>query len=332
MKNGRWFLLLVLALSGGWDISAEEGAALIPLAADLDRDGKLERITLVKFAETEEDGEFFQIRVMDDDGTLMWEGPKDRDTENPLVCGSWHFGVSLPELAADIDGDGFVELVVPAPQSDVSPTYYRVLRWKGDRFSPVRSGKLMEEARGSDVYPWGESEKWQGRWIQSFKGVNADGSLRVEVVEYVGETTPRLGEAHIVGDASGYRVQKWSIPLKALSDLPATGPVDPTGGGGGVVYRARLGTGDHFNSSGVRLDSVSAILRQDRANYHKGNGDEEDGSDPVFRTPGSRERMDALSPVPVGADVAAWREAIVKGTPLVEVEVTPEYLKVQILR
>jgi len=33
-------------------------------------------------------------------------------------------------LTAGLDGDGTVELVVPNPQSDVSPTYFSIFRWK----------------------------------------------------------------------------------------------------------------------------------------------------------------------------------------------------------
>ncbi len=48
-------------------------------------------------------------------------------------------------------------------------------------------------------------------------------------------------------------------------------------------YVARLSAQDHFNSKGVRLESVAAIIRQDRANYHKFNlRDPEDTYDGVF--------------------------------------------------
>ena len=46
------------------------------------------------------------------------------------------------------------------------------------------------------------------------------------------------------------------------------------------IYVARLGSNDHFNSSGKRLTSVAAIIRQDRANFHKlGLRDIEDQND-----------------------------------------------------
>ena len=49
------------------------------------------------------------------------------------------------------------------------------------------------------------------------------------------------------------------------------------------TYVARLSAKDHFNSSGGRLDSAAAIIRQDRANFHKfGRRDAEDELDYSF--------------------------------------------------
>ena len=36
-------------------------------------------------------------------------------------------------------------------------------------------------------------------------------------------------------------------------------------------YNARLSARDHYNSNGERLRTVAAILRQDRANFHRFN-------------------------------------------------------------
>lgn len=327
-----WCLALGPSLFAG----ESEPAAL---SVDLDGDGKAERIDWAKFAETEEDGTFYQVRVLGNDGSLLWEGPKVTDTENPMVFGDWHFGFSLPELAADIDGDGAVELVTPAPQSDVSPTWYRLLKWKGGRFAPAESGgMLLETPRGSGNFPWSrDNDRWQGLWISSFKKANADGSLEVEAFEYEGEATPRSGAATVTPVAGGFRVKRWTRPLGVLPEMPppgVSGEPGATGSGGGglVVYRAKLGSGDHFNSQGERLDKVTDVLRQDRSNYHRGKGDDEDGPDGVFSTLAAREAMDAKRVVPVGVGEAAFREAVVNGTPLVEVEVTSDALKVKILK
>ena len=291
----------------------------------------MEKIDWVKFAETEDEGIFYQVRVTAKDGGLLWEGPKVADIENPLVFGDWHFGLSLPDLAADIDGDGIVEMLTPAPQSDVSPTYFRVLRWKGGRFVPAPSGLLLESPKGSGKYPWSNGEDFQGRWISAFKKVEPDGSLRVEVFEYMGGASVRVGEALVVVTAGGFEVKSWPVPMKVLTDMPSPEPSNPPLKGGVVVYRARLSAVDHLNSAGVRLDKVADILRQDRANYYKGKGDADDGPDPLFRTLSARNGMDTRKAVPVGSRDAEWRSSITKGTPLVEVEVTDSALRVKII-
>ena len=61
----------------------------------------------------------------------------------------------------------------------------------------------------------------------------------------------------------------------------------------GVYYTTYLGEKDHYNSNGDRLKSVADILRQDRANYHKGRGDrldEDDGG--IFATTEGRAKFE----------------------------------------
>jgi len=85
-------------------------------------------------------------------------------------------------------------------------------------------------------------------------------------------------------------------------------------------YTARLSSADHFNSSGERLTSPAAIVRQDRANFHKfGIRDAEDESDGYFADQGNRALMERL--LERGRTSRAARNAIVNGTPLIRVDV-----------
>jgi len=64
----------------------------------------------------------------------------------------------------------------------------------------------------------------------------------------------------------------------------------------GTVYFTVLDEKDHYNSNGERLGSVSDILRQDRANYHKGQGgrrDEDDGG--IFATKEGRSKFETYA-------------------------------------
>ena len=85
-------------------------------------------------------------------------------------------------------------------------------------------------------------------------------------------------------------------------------------------YTARLSSQDHFNSSGSRLASAAAIIRQDRANYHKfGQRDPEDEGDRYFASASNREVLESL--LQRGASTRGALNAIVNGTPLVQVSI-----------
>lgn len=322
-------LALLPALLLACPLGAEEMPSR-PLAADLDRDGSPERISWSRFAETKQEGEFFQVQVHDAGGRLLWASAKVLDTLDPLVFGNWHFGFSLPELVADIDGDGQIELVAPAPQSDVSPTSFRVLRWRDGQFQPLDSGMLLESPPASGHFPWSRGDQWQGTWIASFQAVEPDGSLRVEVFDYQGGAEPRQGIARVTPARGGFQVRDWPQPLQR-NGLAAPELIEATSNDGRLVYRARLGPQDHVNSAGARLKTVGQILRQDRANFERGQSDGEDEPDPMFASRAGRERMDKLNPVPVGSPPGPWSQAILHGQPLVEVEATASELRVRIL-
>ena len=85
-------------------------------------------------------------------------------------------------------------------------------------------------------------------------------------------------------------------------------------------YDARLSTADHFNSNGERLTSPAAIIRQDRANFHKFHvRDREDQNDGYFARAENRALMERL--LEAGRTPREARDAIVDGTPMIHVEV-----------
>jgi hypothetical protein len=60
-------------------------------------------------------------------------------------------------------------------------------------------------------------------------------------------------------------------------------------------YRAFLSERDHFNSNGQRLTSAAAIIRQDRANFHRfGIRDPQDQSDGFFADPDNRDALERM--------------------------------------
>jgi hypothetical protein len=60
-------------------------------------------------------------------------------------------------------------------------------------------------------------------------------------------------------------------------------------------YIALLSEADHFNSNGQRLTSAAAIIRQDRANFHRyGIRDPEDQGDTFFADEGNRSSLERM--------------------------------------
>lgn len=60
-------------------------------------------------------------------------------------------------------------------------------------------------------------------------------------------------------------------------------------------YNAYLSPADHFNSQGERLTTAAAIIRQDRANYHKfGIRDPGDEDDYYFRDVNNRAILERM--------------------------------------
>jgi hypothetical protein len=85
-------------------------------------------------------------------------------------------------------------------------------------------------------------------------------------------------------------------------------------------YVARLSVTDHLNSNGQRLTSAAAIIRQDRANFHRFRiRDPEDQDDPFFADQGNREALEQM--LERGRAEPGVIERIVNGTPLIRVEI-----------
>jgi len=85
-------------------------------------------------------------------------------------------------------------------------------------------------------------------------------------------------------------------------------------------YVARLSEADHFNSQGQRLTSAAAIIRQDRANFHRYNiRDPEDQDDAFFADENNRATLEKM--LERGRAEPGVISRVVTGTPLVRVDV-----------
>lgn len=85
-------------------------------------------------------------------------------------------------------------------------------------------------------------------------------------------------------------------------------------------YVAFLSETDHFNSNGQRLTSAAAIIRQDRANFHRfGIRDRQDEKDSFFADAGNRESLEHM--LENGQAAPGVISRIVNGTVLIRVDI-----------
>jgi len=85
-------------------------------------------------------------------------------------------------------------------------------------------------------------------------------------------------------------------------------------------YTAFLSEADHFNSNGERLTSAAAIIRQDRANFHRfGRGDPGDEGDRFFASIDNRAALERM--LERGRAAPGVINAIVNRTPLIRVDI-----------
>jgi hypothetical protein len=85
-------------------------------------------------------------------------------------------------------------------------------------------------------------------------------------------------------------------------------------------YQAFLSERDHFNSNGQRLTSAAAIIRQDRANFHRfGLRDSGDEGDRFFASAENRNTLERMIERGTSEPRAIYR--IVNGAVIIRVDI-----------
>jgi hypothetical protein len=113
-------------------------------------------------------------------------------------------------------------------------------------------------------------------------------------------------------------VRKTLLALGAVCALCAAAPASAADLIEG--YDAFLSRADHYNSNGERLTTAAAIIRQDRANFHKfGIQDDQDESDNYFDNVNNRAILEQM--VADGTSDPGVLRRIVNDNVMVHVEV-----------
>jgi hypothetical protein len=296
------------------------------LQVDLNGDGVAEQISRRKLGADDQLGTFYQVVVKDAQGAMLWKSPEVLAVDHPLAFGEWDFGISLPQFAADIDRDGQVELLVPAPQSDVSPTTFRMLTWTGAAFEPRQSKSLVGKGQKGAAFRWTDSPSTSAYWVEKWIGTSAEGGWVVKLVSLPENGGLMTAIAVLSTKGDGFDLTRWIESPTALGGDAG----DESAGVRPDSYRARLSARDHVNSAGAPLKKVLDVLRQDRANVHRGtHRDPEDVVDVFFTTAENREAMAQMTLRVAGG--AKAEAAILRGEPVVEVQVSNDGLQVEII-
>lgn len=176
----RLLVLLLLVLTGP---ALAGGELTQKFQVDLNRDGRKETVALKAF--TQDGVQLGQLVVLSDKGKVLWAGPKKSarpwSPTEPLVFGG-EFDLGEIEVVGDLDQDGAIELLGTYQKSDLSPTRFRLLRWKDGKFVHVRSNRLVQAPQRPGTWIWEdrpESEVWVDRILALEKG----GLLKVRILD-----------------------------------------------------------------------------------------------------------------------------------------------------
>ena len=290
------------------------------LKGDINGDGKVEIVALHKFAQKEV-GDFYQILVYDSNGKLLWSGPKEADSGNSYVFGEWDFGISMPQVLIDINEDNHLELLAPAPQSDVSVQFFRIFAWNGQRFVNLKPAGLILSNNQKDHFIWVNPvpKDYSRVWVNELIPIDSKDSAKARITHLKRDGSVESALAILKFTSTGADVVKWIEPLKLNSTKEKS-------------YIAKISSKDHFNSRGVRLKTIQEILHQDRANYYKGKRDLEDSDANYFNTPKKRAQIDRMEVKAVNVSLKRLKDLVVNSNPLLKVTIKPNILEVELLK
>lgn len=179
---------------------------------DLNGDGREETIRLAAYnLDLEEESFWGRLEVVSSDGKVLWRAPQAQKTHQPWAFGMWAYGVSGIEWVGDLDGDGKIELLSPAPISDVRPPTFRRYRWNGTSLEALSPKMLLEVPSGSGRFAWRDPVEWDGvsalTWVSSLSG--GPTQKIAEITSSRSDGNLWGGQAEMSGDGLGLSVARW---------------------------------------------------------------------------------------------------------------------------
>lgn len=175
----------------------------------------------------------YQLRVIKGDGNaqkVIWQ-----DDDNEFSFVSSELGIEYINCVGDIDGDGTVELVSNAAQSDISPAFIRILTWKNNKFnwddSTYYFGTVLSENEpytiDKEFKPCSHNlmdeyfEKISKNpnlkeknfvWIMNFLEVKSPGTVIADIYSSNGY----YGKAEMKRDGKSFMIVNWVEAMKKI--------------------------------------------------------------------------------------------------------------------
>lgn len=227
MRMARIGSFLGLTLAWGLALAAlstplHAQTAAPALQVDLNGDRQLETISLAPTA-TKEQETFYELQIHDAKGQLVGRGPQVSDRRQPQVLGSFPWGASQLQSAADVDGDGYLEIVIATPKTDVRPTTFSLWNWvpqeKKVKFKRLAAWMTTNPnpKAASDPELYLTTSKLPDRydpqawWVESFAPPAQQKAtlLQASIIHYLQGQGPTSREAQLAPSPQGLEFVRW---------------------------------------------------------------------------------------------------------------------------
>ena len=324
------------------------------LKGDIDGDGKDDTVAWEEFA-NDDMGHYYQLLVIGSDGTLIWKGPKDKNIDNNTVFGSWDIGVSLPQALVDIDGDCKAEILAPAPTSDVSPQYFRILKYDSGMMVALKPKILMVSNSNNKKFVWIKDYKGNALntgWIMNLYPTNSIHMAKADIVYMDKQGNATFKKALLEFNPHGATVKKWlkadtpqevmvgSAPMPSKTFKPISNTkikaTNTTNNSKKTdnksAYRAYISAKDHKDILGNRIKTLRGVLIRDRENYYSGAKDSQDTGNGMFKSRNSRNMMKSMQIIPENTTYGHLKQSILYGHGLIRVSKDNGVLRVKLLK
>lgn len=176
---------------------------LYDLCSTSNKKSAIKNIKVRVFKYNPEEYEWYgRLVFFDQNGNKLFAGTKKEDS--PTTIAGTNFGSSYVVAIADIDKDGYTEVMIQEIQSDVRPQTFRVLKWKEGKLLRTKTGKLIKDSDG--IFKWTKTDNDNVTWLSNIKE-GTDGKLYADFIGYDGQGYTS-GLVEITPAEGGYKVVK----------------------------------------------------------------------------------------------------------------------------